>query len=230
MPEKKKKKVQDLKKRAEIRDHVKRWRAAGIDLDELMREVEDSGKDIDEIKEDVEDIKEEVHESGKDVDEIKEDVDEIKEDVEQLHKKHDNFLKKISSIILPAEFNIADVAQQIVGAMILSAPFAVTEEVWKLANAIDFTHIVVIIAITLLFDVLLLYFTKYREYKIRKIMGVMSLRLFSLVTISYIAAALILMVLGVIGTQVTSIEWTIKLIVFVGLFANIGAGTADMLK
>jgi len=39
-----------------------------------------------------------------------------------------------------------------------------------------------------------------------------------------------LFLFGVIGGQVTSAYEIIKLILFVGLFANIGAGAADMLK
>jgi len=195
----------------------------GKDIDEIMDEISDTGKDVDEIKEEVED-------TGKDVDEIKEDVDDIKEEVVEITKKQNTILKKISAQLLPAEFNFNDVAQQIVGAIILSSPLAVTEEVWTLSQELDTTRVFIIIGITLLFDILLIYFTAYRKEKERKIINLVPTRLFSMILISYTTAAVMLYVFGVIGTQVTDPDWVFRLIVFVGLFANVGAGTADLIK
>jgi len=48
--------------------------------------------------------------------------------------------------------------------------------------------------------------------------------------VSYTSAFAILFVFGVIGGQVLGLFNIVKLVIFVGLFANIGAGTADLLK
>ncbi len=182
-------------------------------------------------------IKEEVKDTGKDIDKIKDkitaagkDVDKIKKDIEEMNKRQKNILKKISAQFLPSEFNFNDVAQQIVGAIILSSPLAVTEEVWNLAKELDPARILVIIGITLLFDILLIYYTAYRKEKENKIIKVIPVRLFSMMLISYLTATTILYVFGVIGLHITDLDWAIRLIVFVGLFANIGAGTADLIK
>ena len=182
-------------------------------------------------------IKEEVKNTGKDIDKIKDkitdagkDVDKIKKDIEEMNKRQKNILKKISVQFLPSEFNFNDVAQQIVGAIILSSPLAVTEEVWNLAKELDPARIMVIIGITLLFDILLIYYTAYRKEKENKIIKVIPVRLFSMMLISYLTATTILYVFGVIGLHITNLDWAIRLIVFVGLFANIGAGTADLIK
>ena len=137
---------------------------------------------------------------------------------------------KISSRLIPKEFNANDIAQQIVGAIILSSPLAVTSEVWELARELDTARLLIIIGITLLFDVLLIYYTSYRKEKEKKIINLIPARLFSMIVISYLTATTILYVFGVIGIHITDTEWALKLIVFVGLFANIGAGTADILK
>jgi uncharacterized membrane protein len=202
---------------------------------EIMREVEDSGRDVDEIKEDIDEIREEVTDSGKDVDEIKEDVEEIKEDIDEIQKHQASLLKKLSQKLpsIPSlqmsKFNTNDIAQQIVGAMILSVPFAVTEEVWRLATELDPTRLVMIFFITLLFDIILIYYTKFQNVQTSDFKMVAA-RIFSLTFISYATAWLILYLFGVIGPHVGGFEDTLKLIVFVGLFANIGASTADVLR
>ena len=192
-------------------------------LENIHDEVIESGKDVDDIKEDVDDISDTV-------DDIKEDVDDIKEDVDELIKKHDSLLKKFKFKLKPDKFAFDDIAQQIVGAIIISSPLAVTAEVWMLANQLDIARIVLIFGRTLFFDILLIYFTKYQSVEKENIFKFIPLRLISLLIVSYLAAGLILFLFGVIGGQVNSVVWAAKLILFVGLFANIGAGAADMLK
>ena len=135
------------------------------DVDETGEEIEETGEDVDKIKENVDDIKKEVGETGEDVEEIKEDIEEIKEDIGTLTKtmsRGKKIFSKVATSVLPNKFAFKDIAQQIVGATILSAPFAVTEEVWNLARNLDQLHIIALISITVLFDVLLFYYTKYQ--------------------------------------------------------------------
>jgi len=185
-------------------------------LENIHDEIIESGKDVDEISETVDDIKD--------------DVDDIKEDVDELIKKHDSLLKKFKFKLKPDKFAFDDIAQQIVGAIIISSPLAVTAEVWMLADQLDITRLILIFGITLFFDILLIYFTKYQSVEKESVLKFVPLRLLSLLIISYLAAGLILFLFGVIGGQVNSVFWAGKLIIFVGLFANIGAGAADMLK
>jgi len=213
-------------------------------LDNIEESVIDSGRDVDEIKEhvidagrDVDEIKAHVIDAGKDVDDIKEDVDDIsetvddiKDDVDELIKKQKSILNKLKFKLKPDKFAFDDIAQQIVGAMIISAPLAVTAEVWMLANSLDLIKIILIIGVTLLFDILLIYYTKYQSVEKENVLKFIPLRLVSLLVISYLTSGLILFLFGVIGGQVNSTLWAAKLILFVGLFANIGAGAADMLK
>ncbi len=202
----------------------------GKDVDEIKEEVAETSKDVDEIKEDVDEIKEEVADTGKDVEEIKEDVDEIKEDMVEIAKKQDSILKRISEKLSPSRFNINDVAQQIVGAIILSSPLAVTSEVWGLAQELDATRLTVILGVTLLFDVLLIYFTAYRKESEVKVINFIPARLLSMILVSYLTTGIMLYIFGVIGNEITDPAWALRMIIFIGLFANVGAGTADILK
>jgi uncharacterized membrane protein len=191
-------------------------RGAPQNIKGIMEDIQETSKDIDEIQEDVE--------------EIHENVEEIQNDVEEIKKSQKSLLRRISSRLVPDEFAWDDFAQQIVGAMVLSTPLAVTQEVWLLSQQLDAARLASIVLITLLFDILLIYFTKFQLVKEQKILAFVPLRLFSLLIVSYASAALMLWVFGVIGNQVTGTIGILKLVIFVGLFANIGAGTADLLK
>lgn len=144
--------------------------------------------------------------------------------------KKNGHLSSIIKFQLPDKFAWDDLAQQIVGAMILSAPLAVTEEVWHLSAALDWGRIIVMVLITIVFNILLLYYAKYQLLEQEKILGVVPTRLFSQVLVSYTTAALMLYLMGVLGGVVTGAGESLRLIAFVGLFANIGAGAADLLK
>ncbi len=133
-------------------------------------------------------------------------------------------------IIHPDKFAWDDLAQQIVGAMVLSAPIAVTEEVWRLSAGLDIARLLAILGVTILFNILLLYYTKYQLVESERIFGIIPTRLSSQLLVSYSTAAVMLYLMGVLGGVVTGVGDSIQLVVFVGLFANIGAGAADLLK
>lgn len=202
-------------------------------INESGEEIEETGEEVDEIKGHIEDIRKEVDETGEDVEEIKEDIENIKEDIGALSKtmlKGKNIVSKVATTVLPDKFAFKDIAQQIVGATILSAPFVVTEEVWNLARNLDLGHIIALIAITLIFDILLFYYTKYQKIEGKRFLNVFPIRIFSIIIVTYSTSFIILTVLGVIGGRILETIWAAKLVVLVGLFANIGAGTADLIR
>jgi len=127
-------------------------------------------------------------------------------------------------------FELQDLAQQVVGAFIFSAPFAVTEEVWNLANALTPFRFVMIICLTVFISALIFYYTKFQKVAMENISNFhIPKRLLSLFIVSYSAAFLVLWMFGVIG-QVTDPYWITKLVVFVGFFSSLGAAAADILR
>jgi uncharacterized membrane protein len=209
------------------------------DLKELQKDREEAGEERDEIGEDVDKIieevggiKEEIEETGEDVEEIKEDIEEIKEDLDTLVKessKGKSLFSRVATKVLPSKFTTKDVAQQIVGALILSAPFVVTEEVWNLARNLDGLHIIALITLTIIFDILLFYYAKFQHLEEKRYI-LFPARVISLLIVTYTTSAVVLSVFGIIGGQIQDPVWATKLIVMVGLFANIGAGTADLIR
>jgi len=190
-------------------------------IDEVDRHGSLNKENLDKFKDQIEKIRKEVDDTGEDVDDIKEDLQEIK-------TSHQRLVDRMKGAIAE-KFGLDDFAQQIVGATIVSAPFAVTEEVWRLAGNLHFVNLLIIIAMTIIFDVILFYYTKYQKIKQERI-GIFPLRILSLLAVTYVTATIILTVFGVIGGQVTTGLWAVKLVIFVGFFANIGAGTADLIR
>lgn len=197
-------------------------------LDSITKEVEDSGDDVDQIKDDIESIKKEVEDSGDDVDEIKDEIKKLRKDISGATSE--NRFKRALKHALPDEFKLNDLAQQIVGATIVSAPFAVTGEVWTLAKDLTMSKVLLLILITILFDIILFYYTEYQKIENKKILNIVPLRIIALLTVTYSVSTMMLSVLGVFGSAVIGTVWSIKLVILVGLFANIGAGTFDLLK
>jgi len=200
------------------------------DIEEAGEEREEIGEDVDKIIEEVGDIKKEVDETGEDVEDIKEHIEDIKEDLGELKdlSKKKGFFSRVASV-LPSKFSFQDIAQQIVGAAILAAPFSVTEEVWNLSNNLGAIHIIALIAITIIFNILLFYYTKFQQIE-EKSFFLFPKRILSLIIVTYTTSAIVLLIFGVIGGQVVDPIWAAKLIVMVGFFANIGAGTADLIR
>ncbi len=130
-------------------------------------------------------------------------------------------------------FGFDDLAQQIVGAFLFSSPFAVTEEVWRLANGLTFFRLIFLIFFTVFVTTLIIYYTKFQRVAkedIGKPYIHIPKRLLSLFVVSYSSAFFILWMFGVIGGQITNLYWIFKLVVFVSFFSSIGAATADILK
>lgn len=200
--------------------------------EKLRKDVQRILDDIQELNKDLNETGEEIEETGEDVEEIKEDIEEIKEDIGTLRKamsRGKELFSKMATTVLPDKFAFKDIAQQIVGATILSAPFAVTEEVWNLARELNLTNIIFIISLTILFDILLFHYTKYQKFEEKKFLEFPK-RIISLIVVTYVTSAIVLSVFGVIGGQIQDPSWAMRLIVMVGLFANIGAGTADLIR
>ena len=142
--------------------------------------------------------------------------------------------------IRPDRFGFDDMAQQIVGAFVLSAPFAVTEEVWRLANALTPLRAGFLVFFTFFVSTLIIYYTKFQKVAKESIGGDIDTlivgktyipkRLVSLFIISYSSTVFILWMFGVIWGQITDLYWIFKLVILVSFFSSIGAATADMLR
>lgn len=137
----------------------------------------------------------------------------------------------ISRKVKPDRYGWDDVAQQIVGAFILSAPISVTQEVWQLAQHLTPLRLSIIVLMTVVVTTLILYYTRFQKVAMEEVGETpIPKRLLSLFVISYGVTASVLWILGVIGIEIVDPYWSIKLVIFVGFFSSIGAAAADILR
>lgn len=132
-------------------------------------------------------------------------------------------------------FGFDDMAQQIMGASLLSSPFCITEEIWHLADTLKPFRLFFIMILSVVLGVIMIYFTDYqRVADHRKFFSYVPLRIISLICVSYGMVVVILSILGVFqyGKIVMEFEpvWRIKVVILVGFFAMLGGAVADVIR
>lgn len=166
-------------------------------------------------------------------DEIEELIDDLEELEETADSQEERWIlrRTVDQFNRLAErriFGVDDVAQQVVGGFILSAPFVVTEEVWHLAAAMGWVQL----AITVFMVVTIGYGTLYRATEDRdadreESIGGLPLRFVSLIIISYLSVAILAFVFAAPWTFGAGPVTTVKAISIGAIFSVVGAATAD---
>jgi len=158
---------------------------------------------------------------------------------ENLKENGKGRIASLAKRMKPERFELDDVAQQIFGAVLLSTPLSVTEEVWTLAKELDPIRIVTFILVSIAVVTIILYYTKFQKVAKESIGGEFDThivgktyipkRIVSLFIVSYSVTWFVLWLFGII-THVADPAWSFKIFIFVSFFASIGAATADILK
>ncbi len=125
-------------------------------------------------------------------------------------------------------FSIADLAQQMVGGFLLAGPFVVTEEVWRLAENLNWYHP--------LFTILIVFSIGYGALyeadedrdadKEADIAGI-PVRFLSLLFVTYLSVSVLIFVFGANYTFDATFYTVLKVISIASIFSVIGAATAD---
>jgi uncharacterized membrane protein len=127
-------------------------------------------------------------------------------------------------------FGLRDLAQQIVGGFVLSAPFVVTGEVWDLAAGMTWWQGL----LTFVMVVVIGYGALYRAIDTRHpereiLIAGLPLRFISLITISYLSVTILVFLFNAPTTFGATTETTLKAISVSAIFGVVGAATADSL-
>lgn len=178
------------------------------------------------------DVVDEDEPDQREVEELLEDLEELEETVESPVERRVilRTMDALNRLSGGRIFGLDDVAQQVVGGFILSAPFVVTEEVWSLAATMNQVQW----AITVLMVLGVGYGTLYRATgdrdpaQERAIAGV-PLRFVSLILISYLSVSMLAFVFNAPETFEATTETTLKAISIGAIFGVVGAATADTL-
>lgn len=138
-------------------------------------------------------------------------------------------MRKMFNLIRhPLEFRPRDVMQLIVGAAILAVPVGFTEETWRLGDTLPIGNIFGLLAISLIFISLFVYYNYYRHHFEEQwdecIKRVIS---------TYLVAFL---VVGILLTIIQKAPWAtdwllaVKRIIIVAFPSSMSAAVADMIK
>jgi len=131
-------------------------------------------------------------------------------------------------------FQVADIAQQIVGGFLLAGPFVVTEEVWTLATEMGWLRGLATVAIVVAIGYGALYGAdKDRDpERERDVIGV-PVRFLSLMGVAFGSVAILAIVLGAPDTFLADLPAmerlgvTVRAIAVGAIFSVVGAATAD---
>ncbi len=141
--------------------------------------------------------------------------------------------------IKPERFGLDDVAQQIFGAVLFSAPLSVTEEVWNLARGLSVLRMVVFVVLSITIASIIIYYTRFQKVAKESIGGDINThiagrmyipkRLVSLFLVAYSVSIFILWLFGVVS-HIADPLWIFRIFIFISFFASVGAATADIIK
>ena len=148
---------------------------------------------------------------------------DIEEKVSELYEDYKNRRKK-------QKFGISDFIQQLIGALIIALPFALTEEIWNLAQKLSFPRIIIIFGIITVFIYLFIKHSKLQNWESQEVMHFVPLRLITSISISVIVSFISLTLLGVYPDVINNFETLIKATLLVSVFAVIGSLGVDMAK
>jgi uncharacterized membrane protein len=127
-------------------------------------------------------------------------------------------------------FGVDDFFQQVIGGVILTAPFIFTEEVWKIAANMSGVQSSIMAASSLLIGHGVLYIAhQERDWETeRKLLGV-TFRYISLMTVAFGTVTALILVTGADQTLGGSALQTASVVALISPFAVVGAATADSL-
>lgn len=137
-------------------------------------------------------------------------------------------------------YALADTAQQVVGGFLLAGPFVVTEEVWVLANEMDWYHVLVTIGLVAAIGYGALYKADDDRDPDREadVVGV-PVRFLSLMVVAFGSVLILAVAFGAPGTFAAAVDGvqptqstavtalTFKAVAVGAVFAVVGAATAD---
>ncbi|MFB6190195.1 MAG: DUF2391 family protein [Candidatus Nanohaloarchaea archaeon] len=127
-------------------------------------------------------------------------------------------------------FGADDFLQQVIGGVLLTAPFIFTEEVWTIAANMSDVQSSIMVAASLLIGHGVLYIAhQERDWDTeRKLIGV-TYRYISLMAVAFGTVTTLILVTGADQTLGGSALQTVSVVALVSPFAVVGAATADSL-
>ena len=132
------------------------------------------------------------------------------------------------SMAITKKFRIKDSFQQLIGGIILSGPFVVTEEVWRIAENLEIIQMVLIVVLNWFIGYVALFEAdKTRDVNVEQNVVGIPLRLISLILVAYLSVVLIVVMISPQATFGVQLRGTVGAVMICSIFSIVGAATAD---
>ncbi len=168
-----------------------------------------------------------------------EELEDLIEDLEDLEETAETAAERrtlrrtrrtLDAVARGRVFGLDDLVQQVVGGVLLSAPFVVTEEVWTLADAMNAVQW----AVTVLLVLAIGYATLYRaedehDPDSEESLAGLPVRFVSLVAVAYLSVVLVALLFDAPDTFDATLRTSAKAVSISAVFSVVGAATADSL-
>jgi uncharacterized membrane protein len=169
-----------------------------------------------------------------DPDEVEELLDQLEEVAGTVDDRTDRravrrAIRLVDAVAAKRLFGLDDLAQQVVGGILLSAPFVVTEEVWTLAASMNPFQVAVTVLMVLAIGYGTLYRAEDRDVERESSLAGVPIRYLSLLAVSYGSVTLLAIVFDAPDAFDASLATTVKAICIGAVFGVVGAATADSL-
>ncbi len=150
-------------------------------------------------------------------------LEDIEEKITELFNDYENSKKEQT-------LKLADLVQELIGALIIALPFSLTEEIWELANRLSLGRVLFIFLITVVMVYLFLRFSKLQNWAMQNVLGFIPIRLITSLGVSLMVSFFSILLFGIYPDFLNSPEQVVKATLLVTTFAVIGSLGVDMAK
>jgi uncharacterized membrane protein len=166
-----------------------------------------------------------------DVEELLEELEELEETAETPAERRviRRTIATLGTLSGGRIFGLDDLAQQVVGGVLLSAPFVVTEEVWSLAATMSWLQWAVTVVMVVAIGYATLYRAERRDPDREESVGGLPLRFVSLLLVAYLSVTTLAFVVNAPAAFGATSGTTLKAVSIGAIFSVVGASTADSL-
>jgi uncharacterized membrane protein len=130
----------------------------------------------------------------------------------------------------PHKLGLDDIFQELAGAVAVAFTMALSEEIWELAQRLNWFHILGIFLFILLVANFFVRYGNRKQWASQVVLGFIQLRLLTTAVLALIVSAFAVVLLGVYPNMVDNFSDYLKVVLFVASFSIIGGLGLDMAK
>jgi len=156
-----------------------------------------------------------------------------RKELTNLERKVENIERELKSLTerdRPSKLTFNDLVQELVGALVVALPAALSEEIWELSQKLSPIHIFGIYLFVLVLVNIFVRYGNQKQWEKQSLLGFIQLRLLTSALLSLLVSAVTVALLGVYPNFVEGWDNYLKVVLFVSSFAVLGSLGLDMAR